>query len=73
MLSILTRIGEKSKMIITGDLEQSDRGPTNGLADFLTRFKNSNQIEVIRFKSNEVERHSVIKEILSIYGQSTPA
>lgn len=67
MLSILTRIGEGSKMIVTGDLAQSDRGQENGLRDFLDRFESSEHIEVIRFKKGDVERHPVVKEVLDIY------
>jgi phosphate starvation-inducible PhoH-like protein len=67
MMSILTRIGEGSKMIVTGDLAQSDRGKDNGLADFLDRFENSNHISVIRFGRADVERHPVVREVLSIY------
>lgn len=67
MMSILTRIGEGSKMIVTGDLAQSDRGQENGLRDFLDRFEDSDHIEVIRFKRGDVERHPVVKEVLNIY------
>lgn len=44
MLSILTRIGEGSKVIITGDTDQSDNGRENGLQDFLCRYQNSEHI-----------------------------
>jgi phosphate starvation-inducible PhoH-like protein len=37
MFMITTRIGEQSKMVITGDLKQSDRGQENGLWDFLNK------------------------------------
>lgn len=67
MLSILTRIGENSKMVVTGDLAQSDRGSNNGLADFLTRFESSKHIDVIKFAKQDVERHPVVKELLDIY------
>lgn len=67
MLSILTRIGENSKMVVTGDLAQSDRGRDNGLADFLKRFESSKHIEVIKFTGKDVERHPVVKELLEIY------
>jgi phosphate starvation-inducible PhoH-like protein len=71
MLSILTRIGENSRMVVTGDLAQSDRGKNNGLADFLSRFKSSNYTEVIRFDAKDVERHIVVKELLEIYKDFT--
>ena len=67
LLSILTRIGEGSQMVVTGDLAQSDRGQDNGLKDFLDRFESSNHIDVIKFARCDVERHPVVKELLGIY------
>jgi phosphate starvation-inducible PhoH-like protein len=72
--TLLTRIGENSKMVITGDLTQADRGNDNGLWDFIQRFKqydNPNSlIDMIEFTLGDVERHPVVKEILEIYGHS---
>lgn len=71
MKMILTRIGENSRMIITGDLKQHDRGfEANGLKDFVERFerKGSKYIGVCRFGAGDVERHPVIEHILDIYG-----
>jgi len=67
MLSILTRIGENSKMVVTGDLAQSDRGTNNGLADFIRRFAgaSSDHLELIEFTKSDVERHPVVKELLT--------
>jgi phosphate starvation-inducible PhoH-like protein len=39
MLMLTTRIGDKSKLVITGDLQQCDRGVANGLADFITKVR----------------------------------
>jgi phosphate starvation-inducible PhoH-like protein len=39
MLMLTTRIGEQSKLVITGDLVQSDRGSVNGLADFIGKIR----------------------------------
>jgi len=39
MLMLTTRLGEGSKMVITGDLKQSDRGMDNGLSDLLQKLK----------------------------------
>jgi phosphate starvation-inducible PhoH-like protein len=69
MLSALTRIGENSKMIITGDTKQTDRGKENGLSDFLYRFQGSKHIAVCHFDRSSVERHPVIGEILKLYGE----
>ncbi len=72
MKMLLTRIGENSRMAITGDLKQHDRGyDKNGLGDFVERMKNNDYvdgIEVIEFGCKDVERHSVIESILKIYG-----
>lgn len=69
MLSALTRIGENSKMVITGDTRQSDRGRQNGLQDFLNRFQQSRRIAVCHFDRQSIERHPVIGEVLEMYGE----
>ena len=69
MLSALTRIGEGSKIIVTGDTRQTDRGKANGLSDFLGRFERSNRIAVCHFDKKSVERHPIIGEILNLYGE----
>jgi hypothetical protein len=67
---LLTRIGENSRMVITGDLDQHDRhDEVNGLADFLEKLRNgrSNSISSIEFDKNDIEREEVIKDVLDIY------
>ena len=39
MKMLLTRIGENSKLVITGDLEQNDLSGKNGLDDFLDKIR----------------------------------
>ena len=70
MLSILTRIGEGSKMVITGDIKQSDVGTSNGLSDFMSRYYETDRIKITQFNNGDVERHQVIKDILKIYGET---
>ena len=69
MLSALTRIGDNSKMIITGDTKQSDRGKINGLSDFLQRFSENERISVCYFDKKSIERHPVITDVLKMYGE----
>lgn len=73
MKMLLTRIGDNSRIIITGDLNQHDRGfEANGLKDFiqrLTRNGTSNSIAVCEFAPCDVERHPVIEEVLRVYGE----
>jgi len=70
---LLTRIGEGSKLVVTGDLNQVDRAfKENGLSDFLKRLEHaggSTRIEVVYFSAEDVERHPVVQEVLSIYGE----
>ena len=70
MKMVLTRIGDNSRMCITGDLNQYDRGfELNGLKDFIERLKKNvtNSITVCEFTANDVERHPVIEEVLKLY------
>lgn len=71
MKMLLTRIGENSRLIITGDLEQNDiYDEINGLEDFLNKFKGrrSESIGSVEFNKDDIEREEVVKEILEIYG-----
>jgi phosphate starvation-inducible protein PhoH len=70
MKMLLTRIGEGSKMTVTGDLAQADRLKDNGLFDFIgqVRLVNSNRISVVEFEHGDIERHAAVKEVLRIYG-----
>jgi phosphate starvation-inducible PhoH-like protein len=71
MKMLLTRIGENSKIIVTGDLAQHDRGfEDNGLKNFvkLLEQKGSNIIGVNHFTKGDVERHIAVTEVLTIYG-----
>jgi len=71
MKMLLTRIGENSRIILTGDLEQFDNGhQINGLDDFLNKFKGkrSSSITSIEFESSDIQREEVVKEVLDIYG-----
>lgn len=70
MKMLLTRLGEGSKMVVTGDLAQADRLEDNGLIDFTSRLDNKelDYLSVVRFNMKDIERHDAVKEILSIYG-----
>jgi phosphate starvation-inducible protein PhoH and related proteins len=70
MKMLMTRIGEGSKLVITGDLRQADRGSDNGLFDFLEKIEgmNSSRIKIVRFDEKDIERHPVVEEVLKIYG-----
>ena len=68
MKMMLTRIGEGSKIIITGDIQQHDRGfETNGLRDVMHRLKNRPGLALCEFSSRDIERHPIIDTILDMY------
>ena len=71
MKMLLTRLGEGSKMVVTGDLAQADRLSDNGLINFcnlLEKTKYLEYIDIIQFDARDIERHNAVKEILAIYG-----
>jgi len=69
MRMVLTRIGQGSKMVVTGDTDQHDRGfEQNGLADLLGRINPDEElINVIKFGTEDIQRNKVIRRILSLY------
>ena len=71
MKMLLTRLGEGSKMVVTGDLRQADRLEDNGLIDFCRLLDNAkalNRLDIVHFDHKDIERHDAVKEVLSIYG-----
>ena len=75
MKMLLTRLGENSRLVITGDLEQFDRHyELNGLDDFLNKFKGkrSSSITSFEFTRNDIQREEVVKEVLEIYSGDIP-
>jgi len=70
MLMMLTRIGLGSKLVLTGDPKQHDRGfEENGFSDFLKRLEKNNvdSIDHVEFSDDDILRHPVIKEVLEVY------
>jgi phosphate starvation-inducible PhoH-like protein len=72
MKMLLTRIGDNSRMVVTGDIAQTDRKEyENGLIDFkrlYARFNDSDYISIAEFETQDIERHPAVIEVLDIYG-----
>ena len=67
----VTRIGEHSKYIITGDLEQSDiANHKSGLEDAIKRFAGVHGVGLAMFKEKDIVRHSLVKRLLRRYKPS---
>lgn len=73
VLMLATRIGSDTKMVITGDLNQSDLSIENGLQDLIRRIKNNKDessldlIRLVEFDCKDVRRSEIVKNILHIY------
>lgn len=76
LLMLLTRCGENSKIIVTGDVNQSDLKEKNGLVDFIERFEQSyytpELIKLVQFNSTDIQRSELVKQVLNIYFQPPP-
>ncbi len=78
MLMLTTRFGEKSKMIITGDLKQTDKGILSGLYDFLEKYtkykkesvEEENEIKIVEMNKTDIKRDAIVCKILNIYENS---
>jgi phosphate starvation-inducible PhoH-like protein len=65
----LTRLGENSKMLITGDITQIDlpRRIKSGLVDAIKVLKGINGIRTVRFTEKDVVRHRLVQDIVKAY------
>ena len=71
MKMLLTRIGENSKMVVTGDTRQADRSdPDNGLLNFkalVEAYKNCRYVDGVELTGKDIQRHAAVIEVLKIY------
>ena len=70
MKMLLTRIGENSRIVVTGDVEQTDRCvQQNGLIDLDQRLVRDpvDGLKMVHFTARDIQRHPVIQQVLSIY------
>lgn len=67
---LMTRIAEGSKIVINGDVEQTDRRtPDNGLLDLTDRIKTYQVpgLSICEFDTKDIRRHRIIEHILKLY------
>lgn len=71
MKMFLTRLGENSRIFVTGDPTQCDlpRGARNGLKDALETLDGLRDIEIVRFKESDVVRHPLVSTIVTAYAE----
>lgn len=72
MKMFLTRLGDGSKMVITGDLTQIDlpNNEKSGLMDAVEKLKSIEGIGIVKFSSLDVTRHPLTAKIIEAYEQS---
>jgi len=68
MKMLLTRIGTNTKLIVTGDLEQSDLGEHNGLAELIHKMDGMDlkYIEHVQMDDDDIVRHPAVGEVLKV-------
>ena len=64
---LLTRLGDDAKIIVMGDIKQSDIRTTSGLGDAMLRFKDIEDIGMVEFMQEDVVRHPLVKKIIAGY------
>ncbi|MBS1027536.1 PhoH family protein [Gluconobacter albidus] len=75
MKMFLTRMGEGTRMAITGDLSQIDlpNGVSSGLREAVETLEGIKGIGITRFSSEDVVRHPLVARIVDAYEQKAPA
>ena len=71
MKMVLTRLGEGSRMVVTGDPTQVDlpRLEQSGLAHAVSLLENVMGVDVIRFSAQDVVRHRLVARIIDAYNR----
>jgi phosphate starvation-inducible PhoH-like protein len=69
MKMFLTRMGENSRMVVTGDPTQSDLPPgmPSGLSDAVAKLRTLKAVGLVQFDKKDVVRHPLVSEIINAY------
>ncbi len=69
MKMFLTRMGENSKMVVSGDATQLDlpRGVTSGLRDAIRRLSKIEAIGIVALQVSDIVRHKLVQQIVEAY------
>lgn len=68
MKMLLTRVGDGTTLIVTGDLEQSDLGPDNGLSELIYNMQGLDLTYMthVEMGDEDIVRHPAVKEVLKV-------
>jgi phosphate starvation-inducible PhoH-like protein len=67
MKLLLTRIGNNTKMLINGDIEQRDKHDATGLEDAIGRLHHLDEVGIVKFTSDDCVRSGICKKVLRAY------
>jgi phosphate starvation-inducible protein PhoH and related proteins len=69
MKMFLTRMGMNSKIIVTGDITQTDLPPTlkSGLIDAMHRLKGIPRLAIVQLDESDIVRHALVQQIVKAY------
>lgn len=72
MLMFLTRLGRGSKMIVTGDITQTDleKGQPSGMVDAIKKLRHIKGIGVVELERVDIVRHKLVHKIVEAYDQN---
>ncbi len=72
MKMFLTRLGENGRMVISGDISQTDlpNGQTSGLQQAVQLLKTEEDVSIIQFTADDVVRHPLVTKIIKAYERS---
>lgn len=75
MLMFLTRLGEGSRAVVTGDITQVDlpKGVKSGLVEAVRILRNTPEISIIHLSKRDVVRHPLVQRIVDAYESDTSA
>ena len=71
MKMFLTRMGMGSRVVVSGDVTQTDLPPhaQSGLNDALTRLKHIQGVSVVRLTKADIVRHRLVQDIVRAYDE----
>ena len=67
MKMFLTRIGEECKVVVNGDVQQSDIHGPNGLVDAVDRVRGLGNVHVHRFERDDIVRSGLVRDLMDRY------
>lgn len=74
---LMTRLGKGSRLVVTGDLEQSDivehKHTRSGLEDAVLRFSEEPEIAIAQLSMADIQRHPLVVKIIKLYKNPLPS